>query len=105
MDGATSTRSPGPRPYTSLNNNTVLVLGLGNTLLADDGIGIHIVRSLGADPATPACLHPVDGGTLGFRLLEQIWQADAVLIIAKNFRTMWRAAGGSARMKRAWRTC
>jgi hydrogenase maturation protease len=81
MDGATSTRFPGPRPYTSLNNNTVLVLGLGNTLLADDGIGIHIVRSLGADPATPACLHPVDGGTLGFRLLEQIWQADAVLII------------------------
>lgn len=81
MDGATSTRFEQARRITSSQNNTVLVLGLGNTLLADDGVGIHIVRSLGCDPATPPCLRPVDGGTLGFRLLGQISQADAVLII------------------------
>jgi hydrogenase maturation protease len=59
----------------------VLVLGLGNTLLADDGVGIHIIRSLAQDPMTPPCLLPVDGGTLGFRLLDQIARAQAVLII------------------------
>jgi hydrogenase maturation protease len=59
----------------------VLVLGLGNTLLADDGVGIHIIRSLARDPMTPPCIRPVDGGTLGFRLLEQISRAEAVLII------------------------
>ena len=51
MDGATSTRFEQARRITSSQNNTVLVLGLGNTLLADDGVGIHIVRSLGCDPA------------------------------------------------------
>jgi hydrogenase maturation protease len=59
----------------------VLVLGLGNTLLADDGVGIHIIRSLAHDPMTPPSLLPVDGGTLGFRLLDQIARAEAVLII------------------------
>ena len=81
MDGATATRFQEPRPYAPVQNNTVLVLGLGNTLLADDGVGIHIIRSLALDPLTPACVRPVDGGTLGFRLLDQISRAQAVLII------------------------
>ncbi len=59
----------------------VLVLGLGNTLLADDGVGVHVARQLASDPATPAWLHPLDGGTLGFRLLDALAQADAVLIV------------------------
>jgi hydrogenase maturation protease len=62
-------------------NHDVLVLGLGNTLLADDGVGVHVARQLAADPAAPAWLRPLDGGTLGFRLLEPLRQADAVLII------------------------
>ncbi len=78
MDGAAATQ---PRPYAPAGNQPVLVLGLGNTLLADDGVGIHIIRSLAQDPMTPPCLLPVDGGTLGFRLLDQIARAQAVLII------------------------
>lgn len=81
MDGATAIQFRGPGLDTPWPGNTVLVLGLGNTLLADDGVGIHIVRSLARDPATPLCLRPVDGGTLGFRLLEQLARAEAVLMI------------------------
>ncbi len=43
----------------------VLVLGLGNTLLADDGVGVHVVRQLASDPDAPPGLHPLDGGNAG----------------------------------------
>jgi len=61
--------------------SNVLVLGLGNTLLADDGAGVHVIRRLAADPATPAWLHAVDGGTMGFRLASLLRAARDVLII------------------------
>lgn len=61
--------------------NDVLVLGLGNTLLADDGVGVHIVRRLTADAATPPWVRAVDGGTAGFRLTGILADASDVLII------------------------
>jgi hydrogenase maturation protease len=59
----------------------VLVLGLGNTLLADDGVGVHVVRRLAADAALPAWVRAVDGGTMGFRLTSILSKAGSVLII------------------------
>jgi hydrogenase maturation protease len=59
----------------------VLVLGLGNILLTDDGVGIHAVRHLARDPDAPRGLRAVDGGTLGFRLLASLKESEAVLII------------------------
>jgi hydrogenase maturation protease len=59
----------------------VLVIGLGNTLLTDDGVGVHAVRRLAADPHVPSSLQTLDGGTLGFRLLDTITRSDAVLFI------------------------
>lgn len=59
----------------------VLVLGLGNTLLADDGVGVHVVRRLAADAALPAWVRAVDGGTMGFRLTAMLSAAGDVLII------------------------
>jgi len=59
----------------------VLVLGLGNTLLADDGVGVHVVRCLARDRRAPLGLHAVDGGTLGFRLLDHVTRSDAVLVV------------------------
>jgi hydrogenase maturation protease len=57
----------------------ILVLGLGNTLLADDGIGVHVARRLAIDP--PCGVRVVDGGTLGFRLLDLVRHSDALLFI------------------------
>jgi hydrogenase maturation protease len=59
----------------------VLVLGLGNTLLSDDGVGVHVVRCLARDRHAPLGLHAVDGGTLGFRLLGHVTRSDAVLVV------------------------
>jgi hydrogenase maturation protease len=62
-------------------NESALVLGIGNTLLADDGVGVHVVRRLAQDAATPAWLRVVDGGTMGFRLTSVLSGADNVLIV------------------------
>jgi hydrogenase maturation protease len=69
------------RRSTGLKPKEILVLGLGNTRLADDGIGIHVVRHLARDPATPPGLKPLDGGAFGFRLLSKLTKAPAVLIV------------------------
>jgi hydrogenase maturation protease len=73
----------------------VLVLGLGNTLLADDGVGIHVVRSLAADPVTPRYMHPIDGGTLGFRLTDALTRSNAVILVDA---THFNQPAGTVRM-------
>jgi hydrogenase maturation protease len=60
---------------------SVLVLGLGNTLLCDDGVGVHVVRHIAGDPATPAYVYPIDGGTLGFRLMGALTGSGAVIVV------------------------
>jgi hydrogenase maturation protease len=46
-----------------------LVLGLGNVLMGDEGIGVLAARRLAADPEVTARAEVVDGGTGGFHLL------------------------------------
>jgi len=78
-----------------MNRDTALVLGLGNTLLSDDGVGVHVARRLAGDAGTPDWLRAVDGGTMGFRLTRMIGAACYVLIVdAADFG----AAPGSLRI-------
>jgi hydrogenase maturation protease len=58
----------------------VLVLGLGNSLLADDGVGVLAIRRLRDEPAG-APLELVDGGTLNFTLLQYLEEALAMIVI------------------------
>ena len=46
----------------------VLVVGLGNEALRDEGIGVHVARALLAQPLPPG-VRVLDGGTSGFALL------------------------------------
>ncbi len=65
----------------------VTLIGLGNLLLRDEGIGIHAVRALEAGYQADPGLEIVDGGTAGLDLLPYIESRDRVLIIdAVNFR-------------------
>ena len=63
-------------------NNTpkVLVLGLGNVLMSDEGVGVHVVRALETH-ALPPNVECLDGGTGGFVLLEPMQNADRILMI------------------------
>lgn len=60
----------------------VLVLGLGNVLLGDEGVGVHVVQAIAADrPPLPAGTQVVDGGTLGLELLPVVSDADALILV------------------------
>jgi hydrogenase maturation protease len=57
-----------------------LVLGLGNVLMGDEGIGVHVVRAL-EKQSLPAGVECLDGGTGGFVLLEPLQNADHITLI------------------------
>jgi hydrogenase maturation protease len=57
-----------------------LVLGLGNVLMADEGVGVHVVRALEAI-GLPEGVECLDGGTGGFILLEPMQDADHIVMI------------------------
>ena len=66
------------------NQNTdserVLVLGIGNLLMADEGVGVQVVRELEKMPLPPN-VECMDGGTGGFHLLGPLQDADRILLI------------------------
>ena len=64
-------------------NETVplLVLGLGNVLLGDDGLGAAAVARLRDEYDWPEDVQVLDGGTLGLSLLPYVEQADAVILV------------------------
>jgi hydrogenase maturation protease len=59
--------------------NEILVLGIGNILLNDEGVGIHVVAALEKEGYSGADL--MDGGTGGFHLLSFIQSYKTVIII------------------------
>jgi hydrogenase maturation protease len=71
-DPSSSSQCPIPR---------TLVLGLGNPILADDGVGIHVVRAAAAQYA------PADGVTFaeasvgGLRLLDALAGYERVILV------------------------
>jgi hydrogenase maturation protease len=59
-----------------------LVLGIGNTLLSDDGIGVHV--ALAVEAAAQGADLPVrvrDGGTIGLALLAEIEPGAALIAV------------------------
>lgn len=59
-----------------------LVLGVGNVLLRDEGVGVAVSDRLGEDPAgLPVGTRVVDGGTLGLDLLPLIGDAGSLVLI------------------------
>jgi hydrogenase maturation protease len=63
-----------------------VILGVGNVLLRDDGVGVRLVEALRAlvahDPyALPEGTRLVDGGTLGLDLLRTVADAGCLLVL------------------------
>ena len=57
-----------------------LVLGIGNLLMGDEGVGVHAVRALEKE-RLPAGVELLDGGTGGFHLLSCLSEYPAVIVI------------------------
>ena len=62
------------------NAKKTLVLGLGNVIMGDEGVGVHVVRTL-EKHTLPSNVECLDGGTGGFILLEPLQAADHIILI------------------------
>src|SRR3974377_2342669 len=69
-----------------LREMTVTLIGLGNILMRDEGVGIQALQALKDRYELPPGLEVVDGGTSGLDLLPYIEGRDRVLFVdAVNF--------------------
>lgn len=69
--------APAPRAGAAAS---VLVLGVGNVLMGDEGVGVHAVRRLEGEPRLPG-VRLLDGGTGGVNLLAEFDGVAAVILI------------------------
>jgi hydrogenase maturation protease len=58
-----------------------VVVGIGNTLLTDDGFGPRMIELLQGDPGVPAAVKLIDGGTAVMNLLAEVAAADLLLVV------------------------
>jgi hydrogenase maturation protease len=58
-----------------------LVLGVGNLLLSDDGVGIHTIQRLQEVAQLPEEVQVLDGGTMGLDLLYYLEGVSHLLIV------------------------
>jgi hydrogenase maturation protease len=58
-----------------------LILGIGNSLLTDDGAGVHVVRALEANGNIAHVVVLRDGGTIGIALLAEVEKFDSLIAI------------------------
>jgi hydrogenase maturation protease len=57
-----------------------LVIGVGNALLSDEGVGVHVARRLQSMPLPPD-VEVIDGGTEGYELIRFLRGRTRVVIV------------------------
>ena len=58
----------------------VVVLGVGNVLLSDEGVGVHVANKL-MEMDLPPGIEVVEGGTYGFGLINVVTEADRLIVV------------------------
>ncbi|MFZ5512870.1 MAG: HyaD/HybD family hydrogenase maturation endopeptidase [Pseudomonadota bacterium] len=58
----------------------IVVLGIGNILLSDEGVGVRAIEALREQWLLPAEVEVIDGGTSGMELLEDLSRADLLVV-------------------------
>ena len=61
--------------------NRTLVLGLGNPLMGDDGVGVAVLERLRSEWVVPPQVELIDGGTWGMNLLPFVETARHLILI------------------------
>jgi len=59
----------------------MLILGIGNSLLQDEGAGIHVLEALRQQYPEPEGVSYIDGGTLSFTLAGMVEESDSLIVI------------------------
>ncbi|HQQ95651.1 MAG TPA: hydrogenase maturation protease [Cyclobacteriaceae bacterium] len=63
-----------------MEKNPVLILGIGNYLMGDEGLGVHLANQLKAE-VDPGLADVLDGGTAGFQLMEYLESYPNIILI------------------------
>jgi hydrogenase maturation protease len=63
------------------HSDRVVLMGLGNILLSDEGVGVHVINKIKEQYAFSPPIDIIDGGTLGLDLLPLFQERDRLLII------------------------
>ncbi len=64
-----------------MNTEQVTILGVGNYLFSDEGVGIRVIEKLEQEYDFPEHVVPVDGGVLGVHLMAVISAADHLIVV------------------------
>ncbi len=59
----------------------IMVLGVGNILLTDEGFGIRVIEKMQEEYTFPENVSVIDGGVLGMNLLGVISEADRLIVV------------------------
>jgi hydrogenase maturation protease len=59
----------------------IVVLGIGNILLTDEGVGVRTIERIGEYWRMPEGVELLDGGTCGMEMLEQLEDLDALIVV------------------------
>lgn len=59
----------------------IVVIGIGNVVRSDDGLGVHVVRQLRGRDTYGEAVTLIEGGTLGLMLLPHLAEASHAIII------------------------
>jgi hydrogenase maturation protease len=83
---------------------SILVLGVGNILMSDEGAGVYAVRKLEEAYTFSNNVHLLDGGTLGMKLLHSISTTSSLIVadtamLGKAPGTISRLTMNDIRMK------
>jgi hydrogenase maturation protease len=63
-----------------MDRHSVLILGIGNVLWADEGFGVRCAEAMAARHAFPEAVTVLDGGTQGLYLLPHLAEADTLIV-------------------------
>ncbi|MBW2020412.1 MAG: HyaD/HybD family hydrogenase maturation endopeptidase [Deltaproteobacteria bacterium] len=58
----------------------IVILGVGNMLLSDEGVGVHVANKL-MEMSLPPGVEVVEGGTDGFGLMNVVTGADRLIVV------------------------
>ncbi|MBE9536278.1 MAG: HyaD/HybD family hydrogenase maturation endopeptidase [Proteobacteria bacterium] len=65
----------------SIFERKVLILGVGNILMRDEGIGVRVIEAIQENYDLPDNIQLLDGGTAGYTLIDYMDDFDRIIII------------------------
>jgi len=61
-------------------SRNILILGVGNVLLTDDGFGVHVINAL-KDTVFPENIRLIEAGTVSHQLITELHEVDLLIFV------------------------